>query len=77
MNASTDVVIKQVAFVGNIEGVDLQSGSIGNTIKDSAFRSSGTRAIMLRGNTLDNEVKHNTLRPIASASSSTAASTTR
>ena len=58
--SSTDVVIKQVAFVGNTDGVDLQSGSIGNTIKDSAFRNSATRGIMLRGNTRDNDVKHNT-----------------
>ena len=60
MTTSTDVVIKQMAFVGNPEGIDLQSGSIGNTIKDSAFRSSATRAIMLRGNVLDNDIKHNT-----------------
>ena len=60
MNSSTDVVIKQIAFVGNPEGIDFQSGSIGNTVKDSTFRSSATRAIMLRGNVLDNDIKHNT-----------------
>ena len=60
VNASTDVVIKQIEFVGNPEGIDLQSGSIGNTIKGNAFRGSVTRGIMLRSNSSDNDVKHNT-----------------
>lgn len=60
VNASTDVVIKQVEFVENPEGVDLQSGSVGNTIKDSVFRDSATRGIMLRSNASDNDIKNNT-----------------
>ena len=60
LNTATDVVIRQMAFAGNPEGIDFQSGSIGNTIKDSAFSGSATRAIMLRANVLDNDIKHNT-----------------
>src|SRR5688572_867351 len=60
VNASTDVVIKQIEFVENSEAIDLQSGSVGNTIKDSLFRDSTTRAIMLRGNSIDNDIKNNT-----------------
>jgi len=60
VNTSTDVVIKQVEFVENPEAIDLQSGSVGNTIKDNLFRDSSTRAIMLRGNSSDNDIKNNT-----------------
>jgi len=60
VNTSTDVVIKHTEFVENPEGIDLQSGSVGNTIKDSAFRDSATRAIMLRSNSRDNDIKDNT-----------------
>ena len=60
VNASTDVVIKHNEFVANPEGIDLQAGSIGNTIKDNAFRDSITRGIMLRSNSSDNDVKNNT-----------------
>ena len=60
VNTSTDVVIKQIEFVENSEAIDLQSGSVGNTIKDNLFRDSTTRAIMLRGNAIDNEIKNNT-----------------
>ena len=57
---STEVVVKQNEFVGNSEGIDLQTGSMGNTIKDNIFRNSATRAIMLRTNSSDNEIKNNT-----------------
>ena len=49
VNTSTDVVIKQIEFVENPEGVDLQSGSVGNTIKDSVFRDSATRGSHAQG----------------------------
>jgi parallel beta-helix repeat protein len=56
---STDVVIKQIEFAGNPEAVDLQSGSVGNTVKDSVFRDSATRGVMLRSNATDNDIKNN------------------
>lgn len=58
-NLSTAVVIDHIEFAGNPEGVDLQAGSIGNTIKDNVFRDSATRAIMLRLNSRANEIKGN------------------
>jgi len=58
-SASTDVEIKLVQFVGNPEGIDLQAGSIGNTIKGNVFRGSTTRAIMMRSNAQDNDIKNN------------------
>lgn len=58
-NASTAVVIDHIEFAGNLEGIDLQAGSVGNTIKDNVFRDSATRAIMLRANSRANEIKGN------------------
>jgi parallel beta-helix repeat protein len=60
VNTTTDVVIKQNDFVANPEGIDLQSGSVGNTIKNNAFRDSITRGIMLRSNSRENDIKNNT-----------------
>ena len=60
VNDSTDLVIRQIEFVSNGEGIDFQAGSIHNTVKDSDFRQSATRGIMLRGNTKDNDIKANT-----------------
>lgn len=57
---STELVIKQIEFVANAEGIDFQAGSIHNTVKDNAFRLSSTRAIMLRGNSKENDIKANT-----------------
>jgi parallel beta-helix repeat protein len=61
VNTSTDVVIKANQFIQNAEGIDFEAGSVGNTVKDNAFRDSATRAIMLRSNTRDNDIKDNTL----------------
>jgi large repetitive protein len=60
VNSSTDVVIKHNEFVGNPEGIDLQAGSVGNTIKNNAFRDSTTRGIMLRSTSSENDIKNNT-----------------
>ena len=57
---STAVVIKENQFVDNVDGVDFQSGSVGNTIKENHFQGSRTRGIMLRGNTIANQIKENT-----------------
>ncbi|MEP6602181.1 MAG: right-handed parallel beta-helix repeat-containing protein, partial [Nitrospirota bacterium] len=60
VNTSTDVVIKHNQILENPEGVDCQSGCVGNTIKDNVFRDSATRGIMLRSNSRDNDIKNNT-----------------
>lgn len=57
---STDLVIRQIEFIANAEGIDFQAGSMHNTVKDSAFRLSSTRAIMLRPNSTENDIKANT-----------------
>ena len=59
-STSSGLLIDHNEFDGNPEGIDLQAGSIGNTIKDNAFRNSATRGIMLRGNTSANDIKANT-----------------
>ena len=60
VNTSTDVVIKHNELVANPEGIDLQIGSVGNTIKDNVFRDSITRGIMLRSGAIENDIKNNT-----------------
>jgi parallel beta-helix repeat protein len=60
VNDSTEVVVRQIEFVSNGDGIDFQAGSIHNTVKDSAFRLSSTRAIMLRSNSKENDIKANT-----------------
>lgn len=60
VNNSTDLVISQMEFTANAEGIDFQSGSIHNTVKDNTFRQHSVRAIMLRGNTIANDIKANT-----------------
>lgn len=60
LNTSTDIVIKDTEFAANAEGIDLQAGSIGNTVKNNVFSDSTIRAIMLRSNSRDNDIKDNT-----------------
>lgn len=60
VNTSTAVVIKGVEFRENNDGVDLQAGSRGNTIKDCEFHNQRVRGVMLRGDTHNNDVKDNT-----------------
>jgi parallel beta-helix repeat protein len=57
---STRVSIEDNEFLDNGEGIDLQSGTRENSIKENQFRNSSIRAIMIRGNSLDNEIKENT-----------------
>ena len=59
LTAATGVVIRNSEFAGNGEALDLQAGSIGNSIKENVFRDSTIRAIMLRSNARDNDVKGN------------------
>jgi parallel beta-helix repeat protein len=60
VNASTNVVIENVKFVGNAEGIDLQSGSSAVTIQKTAFLDSSIRAIMLRTGSVGNMITDNT-----------------
>ena len=61
LNTATGVVIRHNEFAGNAEHLDLQAGSIGNTIKENVLRDATIRAIMLRGSVTHNEIKDNTL----------------
>jgi parallel beta-helix repeat protein len=60
MNTSIGVIVRQVQFIQNGEGIDAQAGSVGNTVKDSLFQNHTIRAIMLRGGSADNDIKNNT-----------------
>ena len=57
---STSIVVKENQFLENGDGVDLQAGSIGNTIRENEFWDNRTRGIMLRGATSNNVIKENT-----------------
>ena len=43
---STAVVIRENQFVDNTDGIDLQAGSVGNTIKENHFQNNSARGIM-------------------------------
>lgn len=57
---STAVVIRDNQLVDNIDGVDFQAGSVGNTIKENHFQDNRVRGIMLRGGTSANIISENT-----------------
>lgn len=59
INNSSGVVIKHMTFSGNGEGVDLQAGARGTTIKENAFYDNRARGVMMRANSVDNVVKEN------------------
>ena len=59
-NTSTGIVIKWNQFAANVDGVDLQAGSGGNTIRQNDFRNSLGRGIMIRGESTDHVITHNT-----------------
>ena len=58
-NASTEIVIKQMEFAENGDGIDLQAGSSGNIIKQNDFNHNLTRGIMIRGASTDHVIKEN------------------
>lgn len=57
---STNIDIKNMRLEGNTDGVDLQAGSVGISIKDNEFAGNLTRGVMMRGSTTEVEVKSNT-----------------
>lgn len=61
LNNSSGVVVKHMTFVGNGEGLDLQTGTRGTTIKENSFSNNRARGVMMRAGSVDNVVKENTL----------------
>ncbi len=59
-NMSTEIVIEGNQFEANVDGVDLQAGSRGNTIRQNDFRNNLSRGIMIRGESTDHVIRHNT-----------------
>jgi parallel beta-helix repeat protein len=59
VNNSTGVVIKNMTFAANGEGVDLQTGARGATIKENSFFDHRARGVMMRAGSADNVVKEN------------------
>jgi para-nitrobenzyl esterase len=59
-SASTGIVIKRNSIVENADGIDLQAGSHGMTIKYNEFGASRTRAIMIRGDSTNHVIRDNT-----------------
>jgi parallel beta-helix repeat protein len=60
LNASTGIVIRHNELLQNGDGIDVQAGGVGNTIKENTLRNHTVRAIMLRGGSSDNDIKNNT-----------------
>lgn len=58
-NTSTGIAIKRNAFVDNVDGIDLQAGSRGNTIAHNEFTANRTRGIMIRGMSTDHAIRKN------------------
>jgi nitrous oxidase accessory protein NosD len=59
VNSSSGVVVKHMTFVGNGEGLDLQTGTRGTTIKENSFSNNRARGVMMRGGSVDNVVREN------------------
>ena len=57
---SRDVVIKDNAVAQNVDGIDVQQGSRGITIKANELSANTTRGVMVRSDVTDVEVKNNT-----------------
>src|SRR5262245_2898620 len=56
---SSDIEVKNGTFRGNTDGIDLQLGATGVTIKENKFLDNRARGIMNRGGTSANEIKAN------------------
>jgi parallel beta-helix repeat protein len=57
---SSSVVVHDNQLVDHVDGIDVQAGSVGNTIKDNHFQGNRSRGIMLRGAISAIVVKDNT-----------------
>jgi para-nitrobenzyl esterase len=58
-STSTAAVIERNALVENVDGVDLQAGSSGITIRQNEFRGNRSRGIMIRGNSTNHQISFN------------------
>jgi parallel beta-helix repeat protein len=59
VSSSSDIEIEHGTFRDNTDGIDLQAGSTGITIKQNKFLNNRARGIMNRSGTSDNEIKEN------------------
>lgn len=59
-NASAGVVVNGNTLAENVDGIDLQAGSHGVTIQHNDFRGNRTRGIMIRGDSINHVIQHNT-----------------
>ena len=59
-NTSTKIVIKRNEFEANVDGIDLQAASRGNTIRQNDFTHNLSRGVMIRGDSTDHVIKENT-----------------
>jgi parallel beta-helix repeat protein len=57
---SSAVVIRDNQLADNGDGIDLQAGAVGNSIKENHFQDNTARGIMLRSATSANVIKENT-----------------
>jgi parallel beta-helix repeat protein len=57
---SSGVVVHDAQLIDHVDGIDVQAGSVGNTIKANHFQGNRTRGIMLRGDVSAIVVKDNT-----------------
>jgi parallel beta-helix repeat protein len=57
---SSGVVVHDTHLIDHVDGIDVQDGSVGNTIKANHFQGNRTRAIMLRSGSSAIVVKDNT-----------------
>lgn len=57
---SMAVVVRDNQLVSNGDGVDFQTGSVGNTVKENHFQDNRSRGVMLRIGTSANLIKENT-----------------
>ena len=57
---STAIVVRENQLADNGDGIDLQAGSVGNTIKENRLQGNRTRGIMIRSATSANVIKENT-----------------
>jgi parallel beta-helix repeat protein len=58
-NSSNVLIAGNYILSNTMDGVDLQAGSVGNTVKENEIRDNFSRGIMLRGGSNDNVVKEN------------------
>ena len=57
---SSDITVRRNHLLDNLDGVDLQAGSVGNTIHNNQFSDNRLRGIMLRSASASNTVDENT-----------------